>query len=121
LNCFLLRIGDYLKIFNKGVIEMDKPCYVTAGIAHSLPEELQAIIWSCFEVLKADRQEQMDYLQVFNLAAKEGSFQTITNNQEEPPMKKRFEINLTNAAPITEKIWVIDSGDYITMLFPHEY
>jgi hypothetical protein len=63
-----------------------------------------------------------DYLQVFDLKYKgseEYPIQYLVHRQEQPDYKMEYTVEYKN--PITTKIYVIDSGEYSTMLLAEEY
>lgn len=97
--------------------------YMTKGIDQGLPMELIIFLWSRIDQLKAESNGDMDYLQVFDL--KEITEPAIEENQmvihrtEVPEYSRSYAISV--GKPITEKVYVIDSGDYCTMLFAEEY
>jgi hypothetical protein len=88
--------------------------YITKGVQENISLELQIFIWDCIDNLS----EPKDYLQVFNLSVVD-SLQRIIHSTEEPEYKKEYLIPSDN--PITEKVYVIDDGDYSTMLLAEEY
>lgn len=88
--------------------------YATVRICEEAPFILQMFMWACIEML----QEKTDYLQVFELSATlEG--QRIVHKQEQPPYRKEYLIQCVK--PLSAKIFVIDDGEYATMLFAEEY
>lgn len=63
----------------------------------------------------------MDYLQVFKLRKGENKI-VIKQSQEVPEYSYTYEIELEDIQIDDEiKIYVIDSGEYSTMLLPSEY
>ena len=97
----------------------DNSRYLTCGVDSSIPLELQVFLWECVERMPAPK----DYLQVFDL--KEITDAVIEENQmvihrtEVPEYSRSYAISVEE--PITEKVYVIDSGDYCTMLLASEY
>ena len=61
---------------------------------------------------------QLDYIQFFYLTAKD-DLQEIHHFQEQPPREEKI-LSLV-AAPVIEKVYVIDDGQYATMLLASEY
>ena len=95
--------------------------YVTRGINKEIDIRLQIIMWSMIDKLKDEGNVELDYLQVFNLR-KEGNKIVINQSQEVPEYLSRYEIELEDIQIDDEiKVYVIDSGEYSTMLFPSEY
>lgn len=95
--------------------------YITSGVQQEIPLELQLFMWSCIETLK-EQGEELDYLQVFEITSEGGegiSLQSIEHRQEVPEYKKTY--ILPSEEPINTKIFVIDDGEYITMLLAEEY
>ena len=82
---------------------------------------LQLIIWSMIDKLKDEENVELDYLQVFRIR-KEGKKIVISQSQEVPEYLCTYEIHLEDIQIDDEiKVYVIDSGEYSTMLFPSEY
>ena len=64
---------------------------------------------------------ELDYLQIFKIR-KEGKKIVINQSQEVPEYSCTYEIEVEDIQIDDEiKIYVIDSGEYSTMLFPSEY
>ena len=97
--------------------------YITRGINQELPMELIIFLWSRIDALKAETNGAMDYLQVFELKKLDNpdiqENQLIIHRTEEPLYVNTYV--LFAEQPISEKVYVIDSGDYCTMLFADEY
>ena len=90
------------------------PRYITRGVQSEIPIALQCFLWDCIDRLPEER----DYLQVFELRPI-GEMQGITHCSEEP--EHHMEYLLASNAPISSKLYVIDSGEYCTMLLAEEY
>ena len=88
--------------------------YKTRGVEAEMPLELQYLILDYIKKMPVDR----DYLQVFILSKKRGK-QKIIHRQEKPKYNRRYLIK--NIDPINAKIYVIDDGDYATMILASEY
>ena len=88
--------------------------YATAQICEKVSPRLQAFMWMCIDFLNVDA----DYLQVFELSEEQG-MQKIVHKQEMPEYSKEYLIPC--AKPLSAKIFVIDDGEYATMLFADEY
>lgn len=97
--------------------------YITKGINHGLPMELAIFLWSRIDALKVESDGDMDYLQVFELKEitdpEVNANQLVIHRTEQPEYLRTHAITIDQ--PITEKVYVIDSVDYSTMLFAHEY
>ena len=97
----------------------DKEKYLTRGIAETVPFEVQFLLWGMIE--DARKQTALDYLQIFRLKIETVNNvlnQQILHKQEQPPYSASLTFPCTS--PITDKIYVIDDGDYSTMLFASE-
>ena len=96
--------------------------YLTKGIKAEIPLDLQLILWFLLdEQIKSGLE--LDYLQVFALSPypKDGAvYQKIVHSQEIPPRKREKILNVFDK-PISEKIYIIDSLEYVTMLIASEY
>lgn len=97
--------------------------YMTKGIDAELPLDLILFLWARIDQLKEESNGDMDYLQVFEL--KKITEPNVVENQmvihrtEVPGYMKSHAICVTKS--ITDKVYVIDSGDHCTMLFAKEY
>jgi hypothetical protein len=95
----------------------DNDRYITRGFYSSVPLELQMTIFQLIDELKA--KGNMDYLQVFELEAKNKFTQKLEHRSENPEYKKRYSFTFYN--PVTAKIFVIDDGDHTTGMLAEEY
>ena len=95
--------------------------YVTREVNEEADIRLQLIMWSMIDKLKDEESVELDYLQVFKIR-KEGNKVVINQSQEVPEYSCTYEIELEDIHIDDEiKLYVIDSGEYSTMLFPSEY
>ena len=95
--------------------------YVTRGVNEEVEIRLQLIMWSMIDKLNDEGNVELDYLQVFKLR-KEGNKIVINQSQEVPEYSCTYEIDIEDIQIEDEiKVYVIDSGEYSTMLFPSEY
>ena len=95
--------------------------YVTRGVSEEVDIRLQIILWSMLDKLKDKGNVELDYLQIFKIR-KEGNKIVINQSQEVPEYSCTYEIELEDVELDDEiKIYVIDSVEYSTMLFPSEY
>ena len=95
--------------------------YVTRGVNEEVDIRLQLIMWSMIDKLKDEESVELDYLQVFKLR-KQGNKIIINQSQEVPEYSCTYEIEIEDIQIEDEiKVYVIDSGEYSTMLFPSEY
>ena len=95
--------------------------YVTRGVNEEVDIRLQLIIWSIIDKLKDKGNVELEYLQIFKIR-KEGNKIVINQSQEVPEYSCTYEIELEDVELDDEiKVYVIDSGEYSTMLFSSEY
>ena len=95
--------------------------YVTTGVNEEVDIRLQLIMWSMIDKLRDEGNIELDYLQVFKLI-REGNKIVINQSQEVPEYSCTYEIELEDIQIDDEiKVYVIDSGEYSTILFPSEY
>ena len=95
--------------------------YVTRDVNEEVDIRLQLIMWSMLDKLKDEGNVELDYLQVFRIR-KEGNKIVISQSQEVPEYSCTYEIELEDIQIDDEiKLYVIDNGEYSTMLFPSEY
>ena len=95
--------------------------YVTRGVNEEVDIRLQLIMWSMIDKLKDEESVEVDYLQVFKIRKKDSKV-VINQSQEVPEYSCTYEIELEDIQIEDEiKVYVIDSGEYSTMLFPSEY
>ena len=95
--------------------------YVTRGVNEEVDIRLQLIMWSMIDKLKDEESVELYYLQVFKIR-KEGEKIVINQSQEVPEYSFTYEIEIEDIQIGDEiKVYVIDSGEYSTMLFPSEY
>ena len=95
--------------------------YVTRGVNEEVDIRLQLIMWSMIDKLKDEESVEVDYLQVFKIRKKDSKV-VINQSQEVPEYSWTYEIEIEDIQIEDEiKVYVIDSGEYSTMLFPSEY
>lgn len=95
--------------------------YVTRGVNEEVDIRLQLIVWSMIDKLKDKGNIEVDYLQIFKLR-KQGDLIVIEHSQEEPKYKEIYSLELEDVElDSKKKIYVIDSGEYSTILLPEEY
>jgi len=94
----------------------DKQRYLTRGISEKLSIPLQVTLWRMIE--KVDKE--LDYLQVFEIHQLLDMQVQVLHRQEEPDYTS--EIIVRGTIPEDKlKVYVIDDGDYSTMLIAEEY
>ncbi len=97
----------------------DNPRYLSRGVNEKVSIFLQMLMWDMIDEMDISK----DYLQIFNLTPIDVNgikVQKIVHTQEQPPYKRVIVLN-SLTKPIDEKIYVIDSGEYSTMIFASEY
>ncbi|MBZ9633375.1 DUF960 domain-containing protein [Clostridium sp. FP1] len=96
--------------------------YITRGVNATLSIHLQLLLWNLIDTLEQDKSIELDYLQIFKfkrITDNEKYNLIITHSQEVPPYEKKYMFHVDN--PIDEKVYVIDDGEYSTMLLAEEY
>ena len=91
--------------------------YITSGVNEQISIDIQLFCWYCYEVVKATGK--YDYLQVFELKQVGEDTQQIEHRQEVPEYNQVYQLRSIN--PIEQKIFIIDEGEYATMLLAEEY
>ena len=91
--------------------------YITSGVNEQVSIDIQLFCWQCYEVIKA--RGKYDYLQVFELKQVGEDRQQIEHRQELPEYNQVYQLRSIN--PIDQKIFIIDEGEYATMLLAEEY
>lgn len=94
--------------------------YITCGIAHEIPVEIQFWLWMMIDNLRADKNIEVDYLQIFRLSNEDGK-QRIIHSQEEPEYCNEIRIAVICKPVENAKIFVIDDGRHSTMMLAEEY
>lgn len=89
--------------------------FMTSGVAARIPVWLQNLLWHLRDTMQV---KSRDYLQVFNLSRSEG-VQTIIHTQEQPDYRKVLVVPAVDA--VTEKVYIIEEADHVTMLLAEEY
>ena len=93
----------------------DNQRYLTRGVQSEIPLKLQIFMWECIDALPSE----CDYFQVFELENL-GGLQKIHHFSEQPEYSMQYFIPVIKNA-VTAKVYVIDDGDYSTMLLAEEY
>ena len=89
--------------------------YITKGINEELPLSIQILLWSLVDSLLIEK----DYLQIFNIKVIRGNLLEITHSQEKPVYTQI--IQAVGDIDRNMKVYIIDDGEYSTMLFAEEY
>ena len=98
----------------------ENPKYITRGIAHEIPAEIQLELWIMIENLKMNGTIKLDYLQVFRLSNLDGKLK-IRHRQEEPEYHNEIVVEFSFLPVDNTKIFVIDNGSCSTMMLDDEY
>ena len=94
----------------------DKDRYLTRGVSNEVPFEIQLLLWSMIGEVTVKK----DYLQVFEIEPIKDNLLRIEYRQEVPKYKK--EIIVSNVGINSKvKLFVIDAGEYSTMMLSEEY
>lgn len=94
--------------------------YITCGIAHEIPDEVQFWLWMMIDNLKYSNDIDLDYLQIFRLSNEDGK-QKIIHSQEEQEYCNEILIAVICKPVENAKIFVIDDGRHLTMMLAEEY
>lgn len=89
--------------------------FITKGVDLAVSPLLQLFMWHLIDAMPPPK----DYLQVFKSAIENGQ-QKITHIQEEPAYIREYLLR-TDSPFFVGKIYVIDNGQYSTMLLAEEY
>ncbi len=105
------------------MFERTKDRYVTRGIMEQVPMELQMFLWHVLE--QGQSHHGMDCLQVFKLRIDEAQNLHVHHSQERPGCQKTYSLAGVGADMPAgldgKKIYAIDDGTHVTMLFASEY
>lgn len=96
--------------------------YMTRGIKEELPAVLVGYMWGLIEERKKNVNVPMDYLQVFKLESQiedNNEILMIKHSQEKPFYEDIHQLNYFTR--VEGKIFVIDDGNHVTMMFAEEY
>ena len=94
---------------------------MTRGIANTLEPALVLVLWQLITELVEEKEGQVDYLQVFDIVPDPNSVRGIVveHHSEVPLHKAVHRLQVTH--PVKAKIFVIDDGEYSTMMLASEY
>lgn len=96
--------------------------YISRGIDTTLNLDMQVLLWGLIDDLNKRNDLPIDYLQIFELSSQRIDdilIQKITHRKEIPFCQREYYI-ITEEA-IDEKVYVIDSEEYVTMILASEY
>ncbi len=101
-----------------------KDRFMTQGIEQKVDDIINLRLWCMIDELSKSEVE-VDYLQIFNVKSftdnKGNKKVEIIHKQEQPTYEKIVVLDNVTDIKISEKIFVIDSGNYITMMLAEEY
>ncbi len=94
--------------------------YMTRGIQECVPFDLVVLMWQLYDRCK-EEMGQTDYLHIFELNRLDGKVlnQEITYKQEVPKYERTYVIEVSES--LTEKVYIIESDNYVMMLLSNEY
>ena len=100
-----------------------QPRYISRGVSEHIPKEIQIFLWKMLDIQRETTKP--DYLQVFRLETIENSedgtlVQVITHSQERPNYERTYYFPMVEKG-VTEKVYIIDSEEYATMILASEY
>jgi hypothetical protein len=99
------------------MFEDNKKIYMTRAVANELSQEHQFFILGYIH----EHQEKMtDFMQVFDFYVKYNQ-QWLIQRQERQERETTIFVQLNNSLPINRKVWVMDQGNHIMLLFPEDY
>ena len=109
-------------VVKEWTIMFENPRYVSRAIADAVAVDIQQLVWALLDE-RVKSKEEMDYLQVFDLAMESMMGECIQKilHQQEQPFYENLTFHRTFSMPLTMTIWVIDDGDHTTMLLPSDY
>lgn len=93
--------------------------YITRSVDEEIPFIIQLYLWNLIDE-QVSKENKRDYLQIFQLQAIEGG-QVIYHRQEIPEWSQKRILRIPAEDCINQRIWVIDSESYQTMLLPEDY
>lgn len=99
------------------MFETTKPFYMTRAVADELPVEHQQFI---LQYIFEHNQQLTDYLQIFEFYI-ENNQQWLVQRQEVPNRETTISVALTHAEATVSKVWLMDQGDHVMILFPEDY
>jgi len=89
--------------------------YLTRDVAEQVPIGIQLLMWDLVEKL-----EERDYLQIFEFTPKGSGVVEMIHKQEVPEVTSIYKIK-NNEIKNKMKLYIIDNGQYSTMMFSHEH
>jgi len=90
--------------------------YMTRNIVEDIPLEINILLWNLIDELQIEK----DYLQIFELNPIGEGIVEIVHKQEIPEYEASIYIH-NEAIKESKKIYAIDSIEYSTLMFSHEY
>lgn len=96
--------------------------FLTQQIADKMPMPLQIFLWTAIEDLQKDGLP-LDYLQVFTFKKVADGLYAIEHTQEQPDRNIVYYVtgnDLGVENVVGRKVYIIDDGDYSTIMFAEE-
>lgn len=88
--------------------------FITSNADNRIPTETQLLLWVMYDCTPEPR----DYFHVFELTERNG-LQMIRHFQEEPEWEETAAHHTDSA--VTEKVYIIQDDDVVTMLLAEDY
>lgn len=88
--------------------------FITSNADNRIPMETQLLLWVMYD----RTPEPRDYFHVFELTERNG-LQIIRHFQEEPEWEETAAQHTDSA--VTEKVYIIQDDDVVTMLLAEDY
>lgn len=102
--------------------KFDGKRYITRGINETIPFDVQLLMFAGLDVMQDKTDGELDYLQIFKLETIENDGVLtlhIHHEQEVPEAETDYIYPISER--IDEKVYIIDSEEYVTMLLAEEY
>ncbi|EJQ42369.1 hypothetical protein IEE_03934 [Bacillus cereus BAG5X1-1] len=101
------------------MFDVNQNRFVTKAVQNIIPLELQQFLWLIIDCRKA-AGDRLDYFQVFELRS-DHEHQFVCNTQVSPPLQLEYKFTLNSKEVINCNVWLLDNGEYTTMLLPSDY
>jgi protein-tyrosine phosphatase len=99
------------------MFEANKKIYMTRAVANEISQKHQQFILG---YIHENQGKLTDYMQVFDFYV-EGNQQWLIQRQGQPERETTIFVQLDNSLPVNRKVWVMDQGDHVILLFPEDY
>ncbi|PGS96101.1 hypothetical protein COC98_19085 [Bacillus anthracis] len=101
------------------MFDVNQSRFATKAVQNIIPFELQQFLWLIIDCRKT-AEDRLDYLQVFELRS-DYEHQRVYNTQEYPSLQLEYKFKLNSKEMINCNVWLVDNGEYATMLLPSDY